>query len=53
MFHVYRLTISVSTYIFLNRGWIVEVGIATSKREEQPLNPVKNAAISKDVTKLQ
>ena len=53
MFHVYRYTIRVSTYIFLNRGWIVEVGIATSKMEEQPLNPVKNAAILKDVTKSQ
>ena len=53
MFHIYRLTIGVSKCIFVNRGWIVEVGIATSKVEEQPLNPVKNAAISKDVTKLQ
>ena len=31
----------------------MEVGIATSKMEEQPLNPVKNAAILKDVTKSQ
>ena len=31
----------------------MEVGIATSKMEEQPLNPVKNAAISKDVIKSQ
>ena len=53
MFHAYRQTKSVFTYFFLNRGWIVEVGIATSKMEERPLNLVKNAAISKDVTKSQ